>query len=419
MSESTQISQGLKASWWLAAVALLSGIGGGVVFPILPMLGQQLGLAAFMVGLILAANRITRIFFNPLTGSLVDRFGARWPVAIGLFVEALAVLGLSAGITSSHHAGWFLCGRVLWGVGSSLMLVGTLAAAMAVSSHSNRGRLTGRVRTAITLGIPAGMLLGGVIADLASPTAAFLSAAAITVGTGLLALWVLPRRSRSESSDTHKATKQETPSKPRRAWSTLLRNPMLQVVWCSNALVFFAVSGVVLSTLVVWVHARQITILGLDSAGTAGILMAVMMTFRAAAALGMGSVLDRSSKRTAALVPAAVVTAVGFGVLVWAHAFWSLGLSLAVIGLGTGALTIPLLTLLSDTAPAHSQGRATGIYQIYGDIGGSLGPIAGLQLGSVVGYVPIYIALAAAMLLVTVPLYWLVRRERAENSEDA
>lgn len=394
-------------------MALLSGIGGGVVFPILPMLGQQLGLAAAMIGLILAANRITRIFFNSVTGALVDRFGARWPVAIGLLVEAIAVLALSLGIFSSAHAWWFLGGRVLWGVGSSLILIGTLTAVMAISSRGNRGRLTGRVRTAITLGIPAGMLLGGLITDLASPNAAFLSAAGITLGTGVLAVFALPRRERRAEVQAPEAGAQEHQDGARRSWSTLLRNPMLQVVWCSNALIFFAVSGVILSTLVVLVHARDVVVPGLDSAGTAGILMALMMLFRAVAALGMGSIIDRSRRRTRVLVPAALLAALGLAALSFAGAFWSIGLSLAVVGLGTGALTIPLLTLLSDTAPPQSQGRATGIYQIYGDIGGSAGPIVGLQLGSTVGYEVIYLAVAGAMLLAVAPLYWLARRERA------
>src|SRR5690625_1017540 len=120
MEASTGGQDAFRAGWWVAAIALFSGFGGGVVFPILPMLGVRLGLSALMVGLILAANRITRIFFNPLTGLLVDRYGARWPVAAGLFLETVAVLGFSVALHSHSPALWFLGGRVVWGVGSSL-----------------------------------------------------------------------------------------------------------------------------------------------------------------------------------------------------------------------------------------------------------------------------------------------------------
>lgn len=394
-----------RAGWWVAFIALFSGFGGGVVFPILPMLGVQLGLSAAMVGLILAANRITRIFFNPLTGSLVDRFGARWPVSVGLFLETVAVLAFSAALHSHVPALWFLAGRVVWGVGSSLILVGALAAVMVIAGPSNRGRLIGRVRTAMTLGMPAGMLLGGVIADLVSPNAAFLAASALTFSTGWFAVLVLPRGA------AHASTQAKAPGGS--VWRELLRHPALQIIWCSNALVFFALAGVLLSTLVVLVDARGIHVAGLGSQGSAGLLMALLMVFRAVAALGAGSLSDRRGGRTRLLLPGAVACALGFVGLALAQQAWTMAWALVAIGLGSGALTIPLLALLSDVVTPRTQGRAMGIYQVYGDIGGSLGPIVGLQLGAFTGYGPIYIGVACAMVLVTVPLYRLVRRERA------
>jgi len=397
----------LRAGWSVAAVALLGGVGGGVVFPILPVLGLQLGLTAAMVGLILAANRITRIFFNPFTGSLIDRFGARWPVAAGLFLETIAVLAFSVALHVGTPAPWFLGGRVLWGIGSSLLMVGCLAAVMMLATPATRGRLTGRVRTAMTLGLPAGMLLGGVIADLASPNAAFLFASGVTLLSGFFALIVMPR---GKTPSTHADAQTDGP-----VWLGMLRNPMLQIIWCSNALIFFAVGGVLLATLVVLVDGRAIHVLGLGSQGSAGLLMAWLMLFRALAAMGAGSLLDHRGNRTRLLLPAAVVTAVGFLGLDLAHAGWSLGLALAVIGLGSGALTIPLLALLGEATSPRAHGRAMGLYQVYGDIGGSLGPIVGLQLGAVTGYGAIYAGIAVAMLAATVPLYMLARHEHART----
>lgn len=400
----------VRTGWWVAFIALFSGFGGGVVFPILPMLGVQLGLSAAMVGLILAANRITRIFFNPLTGSLIDRFGARWPVSIGLFLETVAVLAFSVALHSRAPALWFLGGRVVWGVGSSLILVGALAAVMVIAEQSNRGRLIGRVRTAMTLGMPAGMLLGGLIADLASPNMAFLVASALTFATGWLAVVVLPRGA------AHQAVEQAKTS-ARGVWRGLLRHPALQIIWCSNALVFFALAGILLSTLVVLVHARGIRIAGLGSQGSAGLLMALLMVFRAVAALGAGWLADRSGGRTRLLIPGAVASAVGFAGLALAQHAGTMAVALVAIGLGSGALTIPLLALLSDAVTPQTQGRAMGIYQVYGDIGGSIGPIVGLQVGAFTGYGPIYIGVACAMVLVTAPLYRLVRREKASAGD--
>ncbi len=408
MNGSAEVTRALRASWWIAAIAFLSGIGGGVVFPILPILGVQLGLSSVMVGLILAANRITRIFFNPFTGSLIDRFGARWPVAIGLFLETVAVLAFSVALYSHVPVAWFLTGRVIWGIGSSLILVGAMAAVMVISTADTRGRLTGRVRTSMTLGLPAGMVIGGVIADAASSNAAFLTAAALTLLTGLFALYAMPRG----AAPAPHADRAE--HRGLGVWRQLLAMPLLQVVCGANALIFFAISGILLATLVVLVDARGLHVFGWGSQASAGLLMALLMVCRGAAALTSGAFLDRRSTRTALLIPAAVLTCAGFIGLDLAGEAWTVALALVAIGLGSGALTMPLLTLISDVVPRERQGRAMGMYQVYGDIGGSLGPIVGLQLGAMVGYGPIYLAVAGAMLAAAIPLYWLVRHERAQ-----
>lgn len=406
MSVQTAARSGpLRTGWWVAAVALFSGLGGGVVFPILPMLGLQLGLSVIMVGLILAANRITRIFCNPLTGSLVDRFGARWPVSAGLFLAAVAVLAFSVALHSQLPGLWFLGGRIVWGVGSSLIVVGSMAAVMVISEPSNRGRLVGRVRMTMALGMPAGMLLGGLIADRASPNTAFLTASALTFATAVVAVFVMPRG--HVSTPTTRVTAGSS------VWRELLREPTLQIIWCSNSLVFFAVAGVLLSTLVVLVHLRGIHVLGLGSQGSAGLLMAFLMVFRAVGALLAGSLADRHASRTRLLLPGAAACAAGFAWLALAQQTWGMALALAVIGLGSGALTVPLLALLSDTVTPQAQGRAMGIYQVYSDIGGSIGPILGLQLGAFVGYGPIFIGIACAMVLMVLPLYHLARHEHA------
>jgi MFS family permease len=84
-------------------------------------------------------------------------------------------------------------------------------------------------------------------------------------------------------------------------------------------------------------------------------------------------------------------------------------IALLLIGAGTGAITIPLLTLMGDRVPDTQRGRATAIYQVFGDAGGSAGPIVGLSSAVHYGFVPVYLALAA-LLLLTLPLAAALRR---------
>ncbi|MDE2236138.1 MAG: MFS transporter [Gammaproteobacteria bacterium] len=398
--------------WSIAAIAFTGGVGGGVVFPILPVLGIDLGIPAFMVGLILSANRLTRLGFNPVTGSLIDRFGARWPVAAGLCVEALGTLAFSIALTSHRPSLWFLAGRIVWGVGSSLLLVGTLAAVMSIAPLERRGSMVARVRTAISLGLPAGLLIGGLIADRFSANAAFLTATALTIVGAAASVYVLPSRARREPAVP--ANPASTAALPLETvnWRTLLHIPDLRMIWSANALLFFAMSGVLLATLAVMVQKRALDIFGMQAQGSAGLYMAVMMVARAVTAMASGHLLDRSRSRTSLLLPAVLMVAGGFMILGSAAHVGTVVLGLLLVGAGSGALTIPLLTLLSDVTPHHLYGRALSVYQWSSDFGGAAGPIAGLELGQAFGYDLVYVAVGAILLVMALPLRALIARHR-------
>lgn len=395
-------------SWLIAAIAFIGGVGGGVVFPILPLVGIDLGISGFMVGLILSANRITRLAFNPVTGSLLDRFGARWPVAAGLAISAIGTFAFSVALMADHPAAWFLAGRIIWGVGSSLLLVGTMTAVMAIAPVEKRGSMVARVRTSISLGLPAGLVIGGLIADRVSPNAAFIVAGVLGVAGAIAAIVALPRDARSQKP----AEPQAGDAADREGWRTLFRMPVLHMVWGTNALMFFAMSGVLLATVAVVVKQRSLFIFDLGAAGSAGLFMAVMMAARASAALAAGSYLDRATSRTSLLLPSMLLLAAGFVLLGFADNAPLAALSLLLVGGGSGGLTIPLLTVLGDVSPRELHGRSLSVYQWSSDFGGAVGPAAGLELGHAVGYEMTYLVVGLAMLAMVVPLRVLIARHR-------
>ncbi len=395
------------ASWWTAAVAFLGGIGGGVVFPILPTLGLRLGLSAAMVGLILAANRITRIGFNPLTGILLDRLGGKLPVTAGLVIETVAIAAFVVALHAPWPGLWFLAGRVVWGIGSSLVIVGAMAAVLAISGQHDRGRLVGRVRMSMSLGLPAGLLLGGVLADIENPRTAFLTAAAVTAVAAVLALWGVPARAQRAPTGAARPGRRRG-----NVWRALWREPSLRVIWLYNLLVFLTVQGVLLSTVVLLIGHRALFVPGLHEQGSAGILMAVLMVFRGIASLAIGRWLDRQgSSRAAPLLLALAAMVAGFAGLAAARHLVAVMFSLLAIGAGTGALTIPLLALLGDITEWSERGRALAAYQVFGDVGGSLGPILGLQLGASLGFAALYGGVAVLLSLSLPLILWLRRRE--------
>lgn len=399
--------------WAIAGIAFIGGLGGGTVFPILPVVGIALGISGFLIGVILSANRLTRLAFNPVTGTLLDRFGARWPVTAGMLLETLGTLAFCVALRSEQPTLWFLLGRVIWGVGSSLMLVGCLSAVMAIASEHSRGSMTARVRTAVSLGAPGGLVLGGMVADLVSPTAAFLAASALSLAGALVAPFLLqsgaararPKRSRAANARQRRVD-----------WTRILRMPTLRVIWAANALLFLALSGILLATTAILIQSRELFVFGLNAQGSAGVLMAVVIGARGLASLACGSYLDRSALRTRLLLPAMLLVAVGFVLLGQAERVDLAVLALLLVGIGAGGLSIPMLTLLGDITPSHLHGRALSVYQWSSDLGGALGPALGLVLGPMIGYGWLYGGVGIAILGMAWPLRVLVAEERRQRA---
>ena len=399
----------------LAVVVFLGGIGGGIAFPIIPILGVQLGLPAFLVGWILSANRVTRLFANPVTGALIDRFGGKWPLTLGLLVEALATATYSLALHSAHPGWLLLAGRAVWGLGSSAIIVGGVTIALNASSEANRGRSTAVVRLALSLGLPAGMLAGGLVAGFVSNDAAFLSAAAVTLAAAVLAWWTVPSAvpRRGPRPIQVRGRRPALVERARRAAATVVRaDRRVQAVWLANLLVFFSIQGILLATLVLLVHARAMGIVGLGEQPMAGALLAVMMLASAAVTVYLGRALDRAPTRTGWALPGVVAAAAGFAVLALAGSAGLAVVGVVLLGLGMGGTSIPLLTLLGDLTPPSQRGQVVGYYQFFGDVGGSLGPILGIELVTGLGFTPTYLGVAALLLLVLPLLGALWRVER-------
>ena len=362
------------------------GFGGGVVFPILPNLGAVLGISPFLVGMILSANRFTRIVTNGPAGALIDRIGTRRPFIAGLFIEGVATLGYLVALDSNAPAAWFLLARVLWGVGSAFVFATAYTIAADVSDSGSRGTNMGVIRGGMTLGFPSGLVLGGVVSDQYSVAAAFILAAAFALLASVIAFLVVP--------ETHV----EEPDSGIAPWS-IDTTPATVTVGLVNAGVFFTYLGALFASLVLFVGDRDLQLLGYGPQGTSGFLMAVTVLSAAAFMLVGGGLSDRSGHRLPTLLVFIVVFTGGFLLLADADSIPALLVACVAIGAGQGGTSGPLMALLADVTPNERMGRAMGTNNVLGDVGGGLGPIVALPLIDAFGYSAIYAACAIVPLL--------------------
>ncbi|MFC6862091.1 MFS transporter [Halomicroarcula sp. GCM10025817] len=362
------------------------GFGGGVVFPILPNLGAVLGISPFLVGLILSANRITRIVANAPAGSLIDRVGTRTPFVVGLFVEGLATLGYLVAVTAPFPEAWFLVARVLWGIGSALVFATAYTIAADVSGADSRGANMGVVRGGITLGFPVGLVLGGVVSEAYSVAAAFTVAAAFAMLAGAIAYVLVPET----HVDDHRGG--VSPLDVDTTRTTLS-------VGLVNFGLYFAYLGALFSTLVLVIDVRDLTTLGYGPQGLSGGLMAVTVVAASGLTLAGGTLSDGDGRRLPVLLAFLVVSFAGFLLLAVAGSLPAFVLACLLVGAGQGGTSGPLVALLADLTPSERMGRATATNNVLGDFGGALGPLVSLPLVDVVGFAPVYVACAVVPLL--------------------
>lgn len=407
MSAQSRFSRGQadRVLLLLGIILFLNGLGSGVAFPIIPLLGPILGVSPFFLSMIISGNRISRVIFNTAVGELVDRHGCRKPLIAGLLLKAVTVVGFLVGMHSPILPGHiFFVARFFYGIGSALGFITVYALMFHLTDRENRGSRTAYVRTAGLFGLPAGLFLGGLISDYFGYSAAFIfSAASLFIFTAVAYL-LIPR--------DIDATPKTTVVGPIKAVRLALSDRRVLRISSANMLEWFAVQGVFLSTTALYVENYGINVLGLSPEGMSGFLMGVMMMTKGLSTLVLGRFIDQARTRTAFSLAGAFMGALAF--LIWAvyPSLIMVVVGLLLLGTSSGITSSPLLTLLGDVSRPDLRGRTLGIYRVFGDIGGMLGPIFGVNLAEWLGFSTTYVIISALMLVILFIALSLYRSER-------
>ena len=399
------------------ALAIISGVlfGGvatGVAFPTLPLLDSILGISSVMLGLILSANRISRLLMNTPAGNVIDRYGPRRPMIIGLFVQALAPFGYIVGLYTptetltmpalgsvSYSGVVFVLARGMWGIGSAFVFLGAFTTITHVTTQNNRGRWLGYLRGGQSLGFPSGLVLGGLVTDWFSPGAAFLVAGVLALFASIAASLVLPE---IEAKTDEQARLRDIPAMIR-------TNPRVFPIGVGNMTIRFMFGGVLLATVASYAASQDMQLAGLSGGGISGIVLATGVFFMSATMVTTGRISDRLSNRVIITVPAFISMAGGLVLLGFSSTLAGLIVGVALVGIGTGGSGPALLAILGDITSESEIGRMGSVYNVMGDIGLVLGPLVAVPMvEGWIGYRTSYYIYAGCvlvtMVVVAVPL---------------
>jgi MFS family permease len=168
---------------------LVNNLNDGISWGVLPLLFAAHGLTVDDIGLIKALYPLTWSACQLGTGALSDRVGRRPLIALGMVLQALSLGLIASGQPSTYVSG--VAGAVLLGVGTAMVYPALLAAVADVALPARRATTLGWYRFWRDLGYPAGALLAGVVGSMFGLAWAVVIGAALTLGSGLLAAFLM------------------------------------------------------------------------------------------------------------------------------------------------------------------------------------------------------------------------------------
>ncbi|MFQ5879592.1 MAG: MFS transporter [Dehalococcoidia bacterium] len=175
---------------WLAVFVGNAGIG--MVSPLLPVFGAELGATGAWLGLTFSGFALTQIPATPLVGRLSDRFERKTFMVAGLCAYGAAALGYTFATTF----GEIIAFRALSGLGTALLFPVALAYVGDITPTGREGFYMGTFSMAQILSFGTGPLLGGIVLDASGIDGTFLTMFATTAFAAMAVTALLPRAPR-------------------------------------------------------------------------------------------------------------------------------------------------------------------------------------------------------------------------------
>ena len=163
-------------------------IGLGIIWPLIPVYALDLGATGFQVGMIIASFNIARVFANPISGRLSDRWGRKPFIVAGLFLYAV----VSIFYILATDVNDLILVRFLHGLTSVLVVPVAMALAADIAPDNKLARYIGTLNMAVMLGLGVGPMLGGIIRDTLGMNAAFYAMGILALLTVIGVMLLIP-----------------------------------------------------------------------------------------------------------------------------------------------------------------------------------------------------------------------------------
>ncbi|WP_232529029.1 MFS transporter [Mycetocola zhujimingii] len=362
----------------LGVVAFFVMVGFGVVVPVLPVYVASFGVGYVEVGAVVSAFALLRFVTSPFCARLIDWWGERVVLAVGIGIVALSS-GL-VGIASSYVEVLLLRGA--GGIGSAMFTVSAMTLLLGSTPSTLRGRAVGFYQGGFLIGGMAGPAVGGVLAAI-SLTAPFFFYAGTLAVAGLVGVILLRPRTRDVGPN---APVDVVP------FRVVLRDTRFRVAVVAN----FANGWTSLGVRSALVPLLVVDVLHGEPAWT-GIAFAIAAVAQTLALAPAGKFVDTVGRKPA-IIGAYAVAAVTVLGIAFAPNIVVLTVLLAVYGVAAAFMGTAPAAALGDATAGAKGGRPVATFSMASDFGAIVGPLVAGWLVDTASF-PLAFGVAAVFLL--------------------
>jgi DHA1 family multidrug resistance protein-like MFS transporter len=362
----------------LSTVAFFVAAGFGIVAPAIPLFARSFGVDRLASAAVISAFALMRFGSALGVGKLVNRFGGR--LILGLGIAVVASSSALAGLAQNY--GQLIALRAVGGVGSAMFSVSAISVLLSVTTSSQRGRAVGAFSGGFLLGGVSGPALGGLVTEW-SLRAPFFIYAATLAAAGSTGLLLLPRHTRADPDAA------STPA-PTLTIRQAIRLPAFRAAAFANLADNWAALGVrsaIVPLFVVEALHRSPLVTGIG--------FTVFTVANGAALVVAGRLADRRGRR-GVLILGCLGSAIGCAVLVLPGSLAVFFIAMTVFGLGSGMLDVAPGAMLGDVVGSRG-GTVIAAYQMAGDAGSFIGPLVAGSLADSTGFSAAFASTAAML----------------------
>jgi MFS family permease len=361
----------------LIIVAFMVALGFGVVAPAIPLFARQFGVSKTAASAVISAFAVMRLVTAPFVGRLVNAFGERVMLATGILV--VAVSSLLAGFSQAYWQ--LLVLRGAGGVGSVMFSVSAASILIRVTPSHLRGRAQGAWAGAFLIGLIAGPAVG--TAATFSLRAPFFLYFGTLLIAGSLGLWTL--------RNSEFAAKETVRSEP-----LPLRAALQHKAYLAALLASFAGDWAFVGARTAMVP-QFVTDRLHEGHGWAYAAFLIVSVVSGALLLPFGRVADHRGRRPV-IIGGLIAGTAGFLLLPLSPTLTGLVLAMALLGVAAAADSVAPGAVLGDVVAGRG-GTVVAVFQMAGDLGAAIGPVAAGWIADWQGYTVTFVVSAVVSML--------------------